>query len=162
MTLTTVATEPTRITADLLTIAAELLPYVGRPVPLPSSDLHEALWRGALALGLADHAHAHRLADDAESLLTAYLVKAGKAEPWRYERCTLRGWLVRHDSAEIARELYGLARCLRSSPSENRTPARCVGPVAGGVLPEDSRRRDNGVSQPGGLDVRPSLTEGTR
>ena len=101
-------------TASLLfTLAAAYLPRLSLPLPLSGSDLHDACCAAAVFLGAKDRLHAHRLADAAESRLTAYLLKSGQVVCEPCDRCILRNWLVGTDVHLVVRELQRAANHYR-------------------------------------------------
>jgi hypothetical protein len=88
-------------------------------------DLHACLCEAGFRRWLVHVSAMHRLADDAEAMFVAYLVEQGEAEtPPRAGRQeadwaqALRGWLLGHDAADLARALTRAATHYRYQLTE--------------------------------------------
>ncbi|GAA4731248.1 hypothetical protein [Phytohabitans rumicis] len=128
--------------ADLLAHAARLLSQTpGRYTP---SAIHETLFELArVHRGDADSGAAHRMADEAEALLAAYLVDVFQAPPCTSVAQTLRAWPDRRDHVPAAAAMTAAARHWKGfliAPRRWRSPrARWwpVKPHSGDGCPDD-------------------------
>jgi hypothetical protein len=113
-----------KTSANLLTMAADLLPAVVGNGPMLSSDLHASLYSVARLMPLGDDlGRAHLQADQAEELFATYLVAAGRVPAGRSVSHVVRGWAAGTPIRVVARELRAAARYLSTGRPATHTPA---------------------------------------
>ncbi len=102
--------------ANLLVMAADLLPAVVGNGPMLSSDLHASLYSVARMMPLGDdRGRAHLQADQAEELFARYLVAAGGVAAGGSVSHVVRGWAAGTPVHVVARELRAAAQFLCST-----------------------------------------------
>jgi hypothetical protein len=107
--------------ANLLAMAADLLPAVVGNGPMLSSDLHASLYSVARLMPLCDDlGRAHLQADQAEELFATYLVVAGRVPAGRSVSHVVREWAAGTPVRVVARELRAAARFLSRGPERSR------------------------------------------
>jgi hypothetical protein len=117
------ATPAVKTSANLLTMAADLLPAVVGNGPMLSSDLHASLYSVARLMPLGDDlGRAHLQADQAEELFATYLVAAGRVPAGRPVSRAVRLWAAGTPLGVVARELRAAAQFLSTAPAAG--PAR--------------------------------------
>jgi hypothetical protein len=110
------ASVATRTSADLLLMAANLLPAVVGNGPMLSSDLHASLFS---AVRLTPHGddlgRSHLVADQAEELFAAFLVGRRDVRAGRSVSHTVRGWVAGMTVELAAREMRAAAQFYASA-----------------------------------------------
>lgn len=104
------ASVATKTSADLLCMAADLLPAVVGHGPMLSSDLHASLFSAVRLMPHGeDLGRAHLVADQAEELFAAFLVAIGAVSAAHSVSRTVRGWVAGTPVEVVARELRAAA-----------------------------------------------------
>lgn len=105
------ASVATKTSADLLCMAADLLPAVVGNGPMLSSDLHASLFSAVRLMPHGeDMGRAHLVADQAEELFAAFLVASHAVSASHPVSRTVRGWVAGAPVAVVARELRAAAQ----------------------------------------------------
>jgi hypothetical protein len=105
------ASVATRTSADLLSMAADLLPAVVGNGPMLSSDLHSSLFSAVRLMPHGDDlGRAHLVADQAEELFAAFLISVREVRAGRSVSHTIRGWAAGATAEVVAGELRAAAQ----------------------------------------------------
>jgi hypothetical protein len=113
-----------KTSANLLAMAADLLPSVVGNGPMLSSDLHASLYSVARLMPLGDDpGRAHLQADQAEELFATYLAASGLVRAGRPVSHAVRGWAAGTPVGVVARELRAAAQFMSTAGSATQTRA---------------------------------------